>query len=481
MAGMISFRPLDCPAMLRLPSSSRQRLVLISLSFNLLRRFILSDSFILVFYYQKCVLKASGGPCDWPNAPPPTLFSRPVHVAKAYAASALPHLQSLTLLLPLSKLTEPVELDCRLPVLCTDLYSIDGVLLRSSKPIPGAAEALGLLKKEGIPFILLTNGGGKHESERVAQISEKLQVPLDAEVIVQSHSPFAEMVKGTETQSALENKRVLVVGGDGDGCRAVAERYGFKNVVTPGDILMANPAIWPFSKGFSDYYEKFTRPLAHKGEDNDPTKGLKVDAMLVFNDPRDWALDAHIIVDLLLSSQGVLGTLSEKNGRSDLPNRGFQQDCQPPLYFSNPDLWWAAAYPLPRLGQGGFREALEGTWSAITGGPSKGVKLHKTVMGKPSQGMYEFAENQLLRNRSRAFGFDTAKALKNVYMIGDNPESDICGANSYRSAHNSKWHSILVRTGVYPGGEPAWPPTTIADNVLKGVEWGLQHSKWQTR
>ncbi|KAL3468435.1 HAD-like domain-containing protein [Aspergillus heterothallicus] len=360
-------------------------------------------------------------------------------------------------------------------------FDIDGVLLRSSKPIPGAAESLALLKKEGIPFILLTNGGGKHETERVAEISEKLNIPLDADVIIQSHSPFAELVRGTETQPPLENKRVLVVGGDGNRCREVAERYGFRDVLTPGDIFMANPSIWPFSKVFQDYYKTFTRPLSHTGDPSDATKGLKVDAILVFNDPRDWALDAHIIVDLLLSSQGVLGTLSDKNGQTNLPNHGYQQDGQPPLYFSNPDLWWAAAYNLPRLGQGGFREALEGTWAAITGGPSKGIELYKTVIGKPSQGTYEFAENQLLRNRSRAFGFDTTRPLRNVYMVGDNPESDIRGANSYRSAHDSQWHSILVRTGVFRGGEPEWTPKTIADDVHKAVEWGLQHSKWEVK
>lgn len=100
-----------------------------------------------------------------------------------------------------------------------NVASIDGVLLRSSKPIPGAADTLAMLKDQGIPFILLTNGGGKHETERVADISEKLQVPLDASVIIQSHSPFAELA------GSLENKRVLVAGGDGDSCRQVAERY----------------------------------------------------------------------------------------------------------------------------------------------------------------------------------------------------------------------------------------------------------------
>ncbi|KAJ5137474.1 hypothetical protein N7526_003707 [Penicillium atrosanguineum] len=348
-------------------------------------------------------------------------------------------------------------------------FDIDGVLLRSSKPIPGAADSLAILKEQGIPFILLTNGGGKHETERVAEISEKLNVPLDPSVIIQSHSPFAELVKGPNEESALENKCVLVAGGDGDGCRRVAEQYGFKNVVTPGDIFMANPSVWPFSKNFSDYYKTFARPLPKPLDPTDPTKGLKIDAVFVFNDPRDWALD----------TQGHVGTLSEKNGRVDLPNHGYQQDGQPHLYFSNPDLWWAAAYPLPRLGQGGFREALEGVWAATTGGPSKGIELKKTVIGKPYQGTYEFAERQLLRNRSKAFGGAAdLPPIRNVYMVGDNPESDIRGANSYRSEYGSSWQSILVRTGVYSGGEPAWAPKTIADDVYKGVQWALKASKW---
>lgn len=255
-------------------------------------------------------------------------------------------------------------------------------------------------------------------------------------------------------------------------------RYGFKNVVTPGDIFMRHPSIWPFSSSFRHYYQTFARPLP-KSTDLDPTKGLKIDAVLVFNDPRDWALDIQVILDILLSSQGRVGTLSEKNGRTDLPNHGYQQDGQPPLYFSNPDLWWAAAHPLPRLGQGGFREALEGVWAATTGGPSKGIELKKTMIGKPYQGTYEFAERQLLRNRSAIFGGAAdLPPLQKVYMIGDNPESDIRGANSYRSQVGSTWHSILVRTGVYSGGEPVWSPQTITDDVQKAVEWGLKSSKW---
>jgi HAD superfamily hydrolase (TIGR01456 family) len=256
-----------------------------------------------------------------------------------------------------------------------------------------------------------------------------------------------------------------------------SSRYGFKSVVTPGDLFMANPAIWPFSRSFTDYYKGFARPLPKPMDPSNPSESLKIDAVFVFNDPRDWALDTQVILDVLLSSQGIIGTMSEKNGRTDLPNHGYQQDGQPPLYFSNPDLWWAAAYHLPRLGQGGFREALEGVWAATTGGSTKGVVLQKTIIGKPYEHTYAFAERQLLRNRSRTFQSEKdLPPLRKVFMVGDNPESDIRGANSYRSKHGSDWHSILVRTGVYSGGDPTWAPRTIVDNVKDAVEFALKSS-----
>ena len=104
------------------------------------------------------------------------------------------------------------------------LSSIDGVLMRSSQPIPRAKEALGLLYERQVPFILLTNGGGKHEEERVADLSERLRVPLDPHMFVQSHTPFAAMVRGDEESPGLRDECILVVGGEGDRCRRVAER-----------------------------------------------------------------------------------------------------------------------------------------------------------------------------------------------------------------------------------------------------------------
>ena len=56
----------------------------------------------------------------------------------------------------------------------------------------------------------------------MAFISEKLKLPLDTSVIVQSHTPFSELVHGPNVE--LRDKCVLVVGGHGNNCRVVAER-----------------------------------------------------------------------------------------------------------------------------------------------------------------------------------------------------------------------------------------------------------------
>ena len=232
-----------------------------------------------------------------------------------------------------------------------------------------------------------------------------------------------------------------------------------------------------------------------------PPNAIKIDAMFVFNDPRDWALDTQIILDLLMSHGGYLGSISPKNGTLSLPNSGWQQDGQPPLYFSNPDLFWAAAYHLPRLGQGGFKAAMRGLWHAATGGKNKGARLTSRMFGKPYEGTYSFAERRLQAHRNKLLGLgndtDTWNGLKRVYMIGgkgalsssielrtdlcfpvDNPESDILGANQYRSPSGTEWNSILVRSGVYSGGRPAHVPKAIVEDVWDAVRWGLDDSRW---
>ncbi|KAK9417381.1 hypothetical protein SUNI508_08741 [Seiridium unicorne] len=345
-------------------------------------------------------------------------------------------------------------------------FDIDGVLLHVAKPIPGASETLQYLQKNDIPFILLTNGGGKHEKDRVAQLSDKLDVELSTENFVQSHTPFQELVHGA---NGLGDKNILITGSDAAKSRTIAEAYGFKNVITPADILTAHPTIWPFEPLMEELYAATSRPL--------PTSQPKIDAIFVFNDPRDWALDIQVITDLLLSERGVLGTYSSKNGKSDLPNGGWQSDGQPPLFFSNPDLFWSAAYHHPRFGQGAFQAAIAGIWREIT----NGTELKRTVIGKPYRQTYRYAERVLNSHRAKVLGLSSIEPLGRVYMIGDNPESDIRGANEFDSPDGTSWKSVLVRTGVWSPerGAPAHQPKMIVDDVAAAVDWALRQEGWR--
>jgi ribonucleotide monophosphatase NagD (HAD superfamily) len=90
------------------------------------------------------------------------------------------------------------------------------------------------------PYIFLTNGGGKTEAERCIDLSRQLDIEVSPAQFICGHTPMREMVEKYET--------VLVIGGEGEKCRQVAEGYGFRDVVTPGDIIKDNEATTPFRK-----------------------------------------------------------------------------------------------------------------------------------------------------------------------------------------------------------------------------------------
>lgn len=71
-------------------------------------------------------------------------------------------------------------------------------------------------------------------------------------------------------------KTVLVVGGEGEKCREVAEGYGFKDVITPGDIIKDNAATTPFRKLTDDEHSNSRK--RNFGE-------TKIEAIFVYVDP----------------------------------------------------------------------------------------------------------------------------------------------------------------------------------------------------
>lgn len=121
---------------------------------------------------------------------------------------------------------------------------------------------------------------------------------------------------------------------------------------------------------------------------------------------------------------------------------------------------WSTDFPVPRLGQGSFKAALESVYHTLTG-----QHLQSTSFGKPHATTFAYADRVI----TRQLGYKP----KRVYMVGDNPAADIKGANEYG------WSSILVRTGVFrdSGNSTLYPATTVVDNVEEAVQWAINQEK----
>ncbi|RDW94373.1 putative CDP-alcohol phosphatidyltransferase [Coleophoma crateriformis] len=321
-------------------------------------------------------------------------------------------------------------------------FDIDGVLVHGDRLIPEGKRVLEILNGDNelgikIPHIFLTNGSGKIETKRCAQLSKILGSEISTQQFIQSHTPMSALAEYYQT--------VLVVGGENYQCREVAQTYGFKDIIVPNDIFAAQPTISPLKEFFTDEQRRTSNP-------RDFSK-VKIDAILVFSDSRDYATDLQIIMDLLQSENGVLGTRAKDPVSQRIP-----------IYFSQGDLLCPSEHPYPRMSQGTFRIALEAIYKQITG-----VELERVVYGKPELATYKYADEVLASWMDTIHGEE--KLPKNIYMIGDNPQSDIIGGNMYG------WNTCLVRTGVYQGeGNDDENPANfgVFKNVLEAVQTALK-------
>ena len=90
----------------------------------------------------------------------------------------------------------------------------------------------------------------------------------------------------------------------------------------------------------------------------------------------------------------------------------------------------------------------------------KGDDLEITLHGKPYEATFTCAKEKLETT--------AGDALDRIYMVGDNPLSDIMGANTAGGA----WESVLVRTGCFKGedNDTDNPAKYVFDNVQEAVE-----------
>jgi ribonucleotide monophosphatase NagD (HAD superfamily) len=129
------------------------------------------------------------------------------------------------------------------------------------------------------------------------------------------------------------------------------------------------------------------------------------------------------------------------------------------------DLMYSAEAPTPRFGSGAFSTLLRHLFFESTG-----RTLNLSMFGKPYSETYRYAERVLADMHGPHGSVPTT-----IYGVGDNPLTDIAGAN----AAGDHWSSVLVRTGIFAGGDndASNPADIVADDIYGAVSRILKEKR----
>jgi ribonucleotide monophosphatase NagD (HAD superfamily) len=124
------------------------------------------------------------------------------------------------------------------------------------------------------------------------------------------------------------------------------------------------------------------------------------------------------------------------------------QDPKQPIeyYTANPDFDYATPYGIPRMTMGAFELCLRTAFERSTG---RVMRLER--YGKPYPAVYEYVHRQMPQ-------LNHGQDVKRIYMVGDNPISDIRGANE----NGARAWLLLSVPGLSPQSAQAGIPSLFA-------------------
>ena len=342
---------------------------------------------------------------------------------------------------------------------------LDGVVYRLApggyEVVPGAVQAIKELRAAGCRHCFLTNGTGSTEAEKARMLGEKIGFEIPAGDIVLPSTALMRALResghGPEAPSP-RGGAMLVVASDEAQAAELMESYGYG---PPGS------GRWVSLEAFAEASPHLTPCKARaggggggggagSGSGTGSIAPPEIDLVLILSEPGDWYVSMQVLVDVLRSSGGVPGAENEvdisvplaEDAKSALS--AFSTAQQPVgLLVGNPDYDYGATHSLPRLTQGAFTLCLAQLYERSVG---RALKL--TEYGKPTPGVYTCVEEMLQRREHEI-----------IVGVGDNPLSDIAGANS----RGAGWTSCLVRTGCYREGMDTNGAKLVCDDLLQCV------------
>ncbi|NXI25180.1 HDHD5 hydrolase, partial [Sterrhoptilus dennistouni] len=253
-----------------------------------------------------------------------------------------------------------------------------------------------------VPVVFLTNAGNCLRSSKARELSHALGLQVSPEQVILSHSPLQLFRQF--------HQRYMLVAGQGP-LEENAYNLGFKHVVTIEALRKAYPLL--------DMVDLSRRPKQLPP----PTTGFPtIEGVVLFGEPVRWETSLQLITDVLLS-----------NGN---PGAELQEVPYPhlPILACNMDLLWMAEAKMPRFGHGTFLLCLESIYKKVTGKELK----YEALIGKPSPVTYRYAQF-LIQQQAEKQGWKAP--VQRLYAVGDNPMSDVYGANLYNNYLKSARHN----------------------------------------
>ncbi|GAV09260.1 hypothetical protein RvY_18830 [Ramazzottius varieornatus] len=275
-------------------------------------------------------------------------------------------------------------------------FDIDGVFVRGNHPLKAGRQALQRLTDQTgrfrVPTVFVTNAGNALRDQKAESLSEHFDVKITRDQVIMAHSPLSMFQQ--------YHHRHFLVSGQGP-TREIANAVGFKNVTTVEELRDRFPAL-----DVVDMRRRNIQPAV--GQEFRPIEGV-----LLLGEPINWETSLQLITDVLVTDG------QPTHRPTDIKASHI------PVLACNMDLLWMAEAPLPRFGHGTFLLCLESIYRKLTGHELR----YTALVGKPSEATYHHAED-ILAQQAKAIGLGNAP-ISRIYAVGDNPDTDIFGANLY--------------------------------------------------
>ncbi|XP_052251772.1 haloacid dehalogenase-like hydrolase domain-containing 5 isoform X1 [Dreissena polymorpha] len=289
------------------------------------------------------------------------------------------------------------------------LFDVDGVLARGSTPLTAAVEGIRLLKDDQgnlrVPVAFVTNSRNCNQ-DNAAPIQKWLDIQVTPDQVIHAPTPMKLLTK-------FHDKHVLVIGQE---YRVeIAHGLGFTNVCTLADIQKAYPLL--------DMVDHENRNVVAVGNHPEDTHFPAVEAVLLLGEPIDWESHLQLLVDLILT-----------DGKPVSGHVPTDVHCvrQLPVIACNMDLVFMHQACMPRFGHGAFLVCLDALYKKITG---KDLK-YTALIGKPCEITYCYAEH-VINDVAKRIGIN--KPIRKPSFVGDNPDTDVLGANLYDRYLQRNW------------------------------------------